>query len=303
MLVLFTTPPVLSPGWTHDATDWQVAEDEDFQNIVLESLGDTENKLVKIFDDKDLDINKVYYARSRIVFNKGLAEWSNVEVIKLKDRNTINVTTDIPTLVGLPEVNINFNPNNVPSTFFTINTSNFTCTSNAKHMSTSYIIEDSDGRVVFSDLNNSTNLTSLFVSNIVLKEGEVYTVKVTHESSSNDVSPIGMFTFTVPKINEIEVLSDTTNVDVSNDDYILKLKPIDDVKSINVKLYSVAENQVDELTNKDSDVFTITLERDLFKDITRFYIISVTYTMDNDRIIGPKYIPLTTYQTLEQETN
>jgi hypothetical protein len=291
MLALFTTPPVLTPGWTHDATDWQVAEDEDFKNIVLKSMGDTENKLVKIFDDSKLDPQKTYYARSRIVFNKGLAEWSNVEIVKLKEKDIIDITTDIPTLVAIPEIDVNFDSNNMPPILFTINTSNFSCTSNAKHKTTSYIIEDIEGNVVFANIDDEQQLTSKLISEILLVEGKAYNIKVAHRATSEDMSPFTTMIVYIPGVKDIKVLTDLSNVTLDND-VVVKLDPVDHVKNIHVELLAAGENTVEKLYTDDVDTFTFSIPKNSFNKSYKMYLLSLQYTYDNDSKSLVKYVPV-----------
>jgi len=296
MLALFITPPVLSPGWTHDATDWQVAEDPDFKNIVKESLGDTKNKLVKIFDDSDLDYSKSYYARARVVFNKGLSEWSNVDIVKFEDLDPIKVTLDLPTLLATPEIKLNFDPNNVPGGLFTISTTPLNASTNVKHIVTNWIIEDSNNNVVWSSLNDGENLTDIFVSYPILKEGETYFIKVSHVASSNDVSPLGILTFTVPKIPEIEVLSNLTDIP-GDEDLVVKLSPIENLKTLEWRFYAAGLNTISLLANDSTDTTTFIIDNKNFTNPLRTYILELIAELDDGTKLGPKYYPVTVQQT------
>jgi len=295
MLVLYITPPILTEGWTHEGTDWQVAEDPDFQNIVKESLNDQTNKLVKIFDDSDLDPDKTYYSRARVIFNKGLAEWADVQIVKLKDVNTIDVTLDLPTIVAIPEVELNFNPNNVPRTFFTINTSAMSCNTNAKHIATTYVIEDINGNVVYSDLFNSEDLTKKFITTNKLEEGKVYTLTVLHHASTGDTSEPTKFMFKTSEVDVIKLLVDTENIDVeTNDGYVIKLDNIDDFSKLYVKFYSVRFDEVNLLADREYEVLSFKLEKELFTNPDKKYILELQVEYDNGEKTESKFIPVTT---------
>lgn len=294
MLVLYITPPILTKGWTHEGTDWQVAEDPDFKKIVKESMNDSKNKLVKIFDDSDLDPEKTYYSRARVVFNKGLAEWADVQQVKLKDVNTIDVTLDLPTVVAIPEIEINFNPNNVPRSLFTINTSKMSCNTNAEHVATSYIIEDIEGNVVFADLFNTTDLTSKLVYSDEIKEGMVYSINVLHHVSTGDTSNPTKFMFKVNEVKDIVLNSLTENVDLSkNNGLIVQLKNVDNFKKLYVKFYSIRLNEVNKLAEREYNTLSFKLEKDLFVNPEKKYLLEITLEYDNGDRSGPKYIPVT----------
>jgi hypothetical protein len=287
MVILRITPPVLTPGWTHDATDWQIAEDKEFKKIVAQSMGDKDNKIEKIFD-LDLDPEKEYYARARVVFNKALSEWTDVNVIHPKDLTDLNLEIDIPGVISRPIVNVNYDPNGLPNSNFRITTSPMSTTSNAKHVSTTWVITDLEGRTVWMSPDDKDNLTSILVDEIVLEEGKTYIISAFHKASNNDVSEPGQITVRVPKVNDIEPVYDFLDRDKEKD-LVVRLKPVDDVKKVNVKFFAVMYDEAKKLCECNPNKFTFAISKDLYVEDTDDYMLAITYTYKNNKVSGPKY--------------
>lgn len=292
MTYMLISPPVLSQGWTHDATDYQIATDALFtdESIVLESMGDSENKLVKIFTE-DLDPNLTYYGRARVIFNKAIGEWTDVQIVHARDVDTLNLSLDIPGLIKTPRVTIDYPVDNVPGTLFTITTDIFSCNSNCTHAYTNYLIKDQNGKTVWANLKDRDNLTSLFFNNSVLEDGYTYLLEVSYGSSCNDVSEAGRLLFTVPLVKDIRVLSQTIGLDKS-ENLLLKLEPIESVVEVTYTLYEyVYRKDMIELYTVVSNIFTNEIDKSHFEGNQNYFIMKVTYKYQSGRKES-KFIPL-----------
>jgi hypothetical protein len=287
MILLFNTPPVLTPGWTHEATDWQVAKDPDFEHVVKQSLGDKTNKLVKIFDDTDLDPETTYYARSRIVFNKGLSEWSNVDVIRIKDKKPIEIMADVPTTIAVPEITLDFNTGKCPATFFRIMTSKMNSTVKADHIATDLIIEDEYGNVVYSKLDDSQSLTNFLITDVLLEEGKLYFIKVQYRASSGDVSNVGKLPIFVPK-QPFKILTNLKDIYL-DEDLVINISPVSNFKSLSWRLYAVGLDTRKQLASGSSNTLSFVIPKSKFTNPEQLYIVEIYVTLKDDKKLGPKY--------------
>ena len=90
MLSLVIKNPNLPSGYSIVSTTWQVAKNKDFipSSIVAESIENAVNKL-NIQFDIDLELGVKYFARCRVIYNKGFSNYSNINVFIAKDLNEI----------------------------------------------------------------------------------------------------------------------------------------------------------------------------------------------------------------------
>ena len=294
MVILMLTPPVLSPGFTHDASDYQISTDPLFSSnsIVKEVLGDTTNKLIKTFD-LDLDPEVQYYARARYVLNRFIAEWSNIDIIIPKDVSDLNIHMDIPSVVSIPQISLDFNTNNMPTTFFTITTNNIATTSNAQHLFTSYIITDTDGNVHLSNIEDTKHLNSFKVIKDKLPENKTYILHVQHGSTSGDVSDFGKVVFKTTTIGGIDLLSNSDMV--KGTDLLVKLAPVSNVSIIYTSLYAVGATDNKLLREQSGSAFVYNISNTYFLDNTDDYMLSIKFKYNNNTYSPIRYIPIKAY--------
>ena len=131
----------LGPSVTHKATDWDVATDPLFKDIILTSREDDKN-LTFISFNETLDPTKKYYARARALLSTGYTAWGNIDVFTPYDINDIEIDIERPSLVTAPIITTNFDPNHHPLALFSINFTGFSTTTSATLESTSVIIKD-----------------------------------------------------------------------------------------------------------------------------------------------------------------
>ncbi|MAX51270.1 MAG: hypothetical protein CMH22_05330 [Methylophaga sp.] len=179
----FTTTPA---GFdTHTATDWQVATDITFSNVIAESLNDTTN-LLQWSVDADLQPNTTYYARVRYYGNTlTVSSWSQTASFETAERPA----TPTITSPSNGEINVGETP--------TITTSNFSSPISETHQATDWEIRlASNDSLVWSSMNNTSNLTSITVPSGQLAESTEYRIRVRHIGSQLGASAWGTSTFT-----------------------------------------------------------------------------------------------------------
>jgi len=293
MVVLMFKNLDIPEGFTHKASDWQIATDKYFRkdSIVAESKNDTKH-LTSILFDVDLDPDKKYYARARVIMDYGPSDWSDIDIVRTEDLDKIDLDIDIPSVVAKPDVDVDFPYDQVPPTFFRIKTSPMSTNSNAKHMATDYIITDLLGNVMYMEPNNTSDLMSHLVSNIMLPDDNFYLIKASHISSSGDISPLGQKLIYVPGNNVVKVKSRLTSDNASKVGMNVELEPVDDVKKIYVTVYMVGADEPVEVFSTTEDKFVFDLPKEMFKNPEGTYLMSISYEFINGDKTSDKYFKI-----------
>lgn len=76
VVYLKTSTPILPSGYTHTGTDWQLATDVDFNNVIFAVYNDTEDLLEKTVV---VNVPGPYYARAAFRYGSRISEWSTVD--------------------------------------------------------------------------------------------------------------------------------------------------------------------------------------------------------------------------------
>ena len=295
MIISRITDLDLPTGVTHIATDWQIADDLLFSNIVVESNYDKTNLTYIVFPDK-LDPEIKYYGRARVLLSTGYTEWGNIDVFIPKDINNIAVDYDFPSLVSLPVINTDSDLNNHTPTMFTITASGYGVIGTGTHAATTWLVTDINDNIVWSSIYDINNIDTIDFTKRVLKENEIYKIKVMFHSSSNDTSQIATKMIHVNKSDpRIILLNDLSTMD-KNVDNTLSIKFIHLLDKVEWKISEIVdeyENVVFNTTVTDDPKTDTTLPANtLEKD--KFYLMSITCTV-NGNTLNTKYIPFTTY--------
>jgi len=280
-------------GYSHIASDWQISTDRYFRDdyIVAKSMNDKIH-LTNILFNIDLDPDKIYYARARVIMDIGPSDWSDVDIIKTTDVSKIDLDLSIPSVVGKPDIEIDFPLDRIPSTLFTISTSNISINSDAKHIATNYVITDLYGNVVYSNFNDTANLTKHTISDVKLPENNFYLIKVSHVASSGDVSDFNQKFIYVPDEKRIVLLSSQITENVKENGLLVELKQVDDVKTIYVNLYMVGAGEAVKTYSVKEDKFIFTIPGNVFNNPIGTYLLSLQYEFINGDKTDVKYFKI-----------
>jgi len=292
MTILMLPPVDLPKSYTHTSTDWQIATSPTFADdtIVVQSRDD-ESHLTSIIFDVDLDTEKTYYSRARVVCDKAILEWSKIDIIKPTDYIKVAFDYAIPSVVMKPTISFNFDPMNMPSSLFTIKTTPMSTTSNAEHMYSTYIIEDINGTPVYFDIDHE-NLTSKTLTEVKLQEGMPYIVKVSHTSTSNDTSDMAAELIYVNNIPEIVLKSQTNNIGVSNG-YTVQIDTIPSYKEMFIKLYEIDYEIVKETYSGSSTSYTKVIPASAFDTMSdKDYMLAIQVEKEDGSKTYWKYFHL-----------
>jgi len=194
MIYLRTTDLLLSAPVTHTSTDWQVATDLQFTNIISQSIGDRVN-LSSILFDVRLDSSIKYYARSRVLLSTGYTAWSNIDIFTPTNITDSGVNAPIPSLVTLPTISITGGPDAVSLLNAVITVGGVSTTAGAAHTSTTYLIEDMNGLCVWNSDRDAAGKLSKNIPVGVLSANTLYRLRVLVHVESQDTSQLCTYTF------------------------------------------------------------------------------------------------------------
>ena len=168
MVVLRIKSLELDPGVKHIATDWEISDTQNFKHIVARSLEDRIN-VSSIMFDVTLDPEKKYWARARALLDgRGYTIWGNLDIFVVKTYNDFENTTDLPTPISAPIPKTSSDVRMHEPTLFTLTATGFSIYGNAKHVATSWFIEDLDGQVVWSRMYDTIHKESIIASSVHL---------------------------------------------------------------------------------------------------------------------------------------
>jgi len=290
MTILFIPKPDIPKKLTHDTTDWDIATSPLFgdDDIVASSRDDDVN-LTSIIFDIDLDTDKTYYSRARVVCDNAVFEWSKTDILKPTDFIKVAFNHAIPSMVMRPTISVDFDPMNFPSSLFTISTTDISTTSNAEHESSSYIIEDLSGKPEYVKLEDRGNLTSKTISEIKLEEGMPYVLKASHKATSNDSSDFASQLVYVRNIKEIILKSPTDDPSIE-DGYNVNIAPIDSYEKMYVNLIAVGYGPIKNVYSGESEELNLVIPRDKFNlETTKSFMLSIDVEKENGDRTGIKY--------------
>jgi len=181
--------PPLDTGndYKHVATSWQVSDDPQFKNLLVDDQKDKDN-LTEITFDLPLTKDDKYYVRVKMHFDDDSeTDWSK-PIIITKDMDGFSVSN---TIIGTPELSVDFNPKTCPLGGFTVNASDFILfTGTGSHRFTDWRIEDINGKLIW-ERKNTTNLTSIRIPSRLLTPGKTYIIKARYRSDTNAYSNWG----------------------------------------------------------------------------------------------------------------
>jgi len=241
MIYLRMTDLLLSPPVTHTYTDWQVATDLQFNNILVQSLGDTTN-LTSILFNNSLDPTIKYYARSRALLSTGYTAWSNIDIFSPQNIPDNTINAPLPSLVELPTITITNNGDHVPIFGTTITISPVSTLGGAKHKSTSYILEDIDGVLIWESLYNINDMNRKVIPPFLMNPNTLYRIKIIINTDSNDTSQVLTKTIITANRTHGLIISNLEN-SPSTADLFIDINSTTSITKVVASLYSIINNQ------------------------------------------------------------
>lgn len=304
IVVLRTESLTLEDQKHHIATDWQVSDTPNFQNIVLESREDRNSLTIKVFIDNNelvkLNPNTKYYGRSRALLSTGYTKWSNHHVLKVIDTVDLSDSNEMPTRVSIPNITTVqgetvCDVNSHDSTMFDILVTGFEVIGTATHLSTSCFIEDIYGNVVWYNLNNTLNKERFKIDNIILKSGHVYRIYAMFHTTTNDSSQLACKTIKINSGEGIEVLTELDRI-YPDKELVIEMLRLSKVTTYTWEILDMYTGTAISVFNKDTSVPKVTVPKFTLRPASNFLL-----RVKNN--INPrfKYIPFIT-QDYKNET-
>ena len=267
-------PPL---GWVHLASDYYVSETPFFrdEDIVAKSEYDEDNLFIKEFDIV-LDPNKTYYSKVRAIYDKGYST-SIINSFKPKDLEENILKVDIPGVVSTPTISHSYRIDRFPINGFTINVSGFASTGSGQLLGVNYILEDIDGKVYDSDLDNREDL-KFKKFDVLLPHDKVFRLKISFISSSNDVSEFSVLTFKTKKITDIGpiIITDLSRLYPNTDVNVA----ISDVNRL-VKVEWVLKREGEIIWTSETEGIRNTIPFDMFPENTKGVLEVRTTTVED----------------------
>lgn len=184
--------------------------------IVCSSKDDKVNKTNIIFNDV-LDPTIKYYARAKMKLSTGMTIWGNITIFIAKDINEVALDVDLPSRVSIPIITSSGTPDDHPVSLFKIFATGYSVIGDASHDRTSWIIEDSYGKVVWTSLDDKINKVSIEVNDILLEGNKTYRIRALFISTSNDVSQVATKTFVTNNNDYVTLLTSLSDYSIDKD--------------------------------------------------------------------------------------
>ena len=281
----------INPNDKHIATDWEISDTQNFKNIIASSIGDTAN-ITSIHFNIVLDPGVKYYARARaLIEGKGYTIWSNLDIFKIKTYNDFDNTIDLPTSVATPIITTSSSVDNHMPTLFKIYAKGFSVIGNAKHIATSWFVEDLDGKTMWQRTFDTINKTEILPKDLILADNTVYRIKAMFHTSSNDTSALGCKTIkTAPAISEpitSHFLKQLRNMDfsventvifpkvVGAESYTVSISEITNDVAQDIAIYTHVNNEctisIKPNTIRKNCAYVIVIEPDVGESVTYYF--------------------------------
>jgi len=164
---------------THEKSDWEVASDTNFNNLVFSSYDDINN--LESITLNNINSNTPYYVRLRYYGTLfGWSDWSGIIHF-----TTADIYIDTP--VNQSPINGAININETP----VLSTNNFNCVNGTDtHESTDWEIYDDSSltNLIWSSINDNINLESIYINTGILSSNETYYFRCRYKGVINSYS-------------------------------------------------------------------------------------------------------------------
>lgn len=269
MVGLMIKNPNLPTGYEILNTSWWLSSTPDFGelDILAVSIEDEVN-ILNIQFDVELEIGRKYYAKCRVVYNKGFSNDSNINVFTARDLNEINLDIVTPTKISRPTITIVPEGDYKPVGLLSFEGGPFVTKFEVEHSTSSWILEDiKTGKVVWSKIEDPVNLTSISLP-INLDPNTAYRMTLAYRGKNNNLSQFASKTF-VTGANEISIKGDLTKVPSQMDLPIEVDISEAGISTIEYKLYANGTFLIDSLilsVSGDDDTRKYTIPGELISE-------------------------------------
>lgn len=217
MVALMIKNPNLPSGYEILNTSWWLSKTPDFGelDIIGVSIEDTSN-LLNIQFDVELEVGRKYYAKCRVVYNKGFSNESNINVFTARDLNEINLDLVTPTKISRPTISILPEGDVKPIGMLKFEGGPFVTKFDVEHATSSWILEEvKTNKVIWSRIEDAVNLTSIDLP-VLLDSNAAYKLTLAYRGKNNNLSQFASKTF-VTGANDVKIKGDLMKVPANMD--------------------------------------------------------------------------------------
>ena len=189
-VIVIDKPNMIPGSGKHTATSWEIRSTPDMEsktNLIHHSYRNATN-LYEYRINLDLTNDDVIYVRSKFHFGDKESKWSNPVPVKGEQKGfkLSNI------VVCTPIVSYEFDVKSDRVNQLVLRASEMNIfIGYGNHLSTSWIITDSDGKVVYERLEDKDNLNELSIGLDILDLSKTYVVKVKYHTDTNGTSRYG----------------------------------------------------------------------------------------------------------------
>lgn len=271
----------LLPGEIHERTSWKCGTTPDFSTGVIIDIPNDAINLTSLTTNDVLDPTKKYYAAVQIQTNRGMKEWAAIEMFTPVAINMINLAGALPSPISIPVITTSSDANNHMASFFTISVSGFATVGDSTLDSTTYVIEDITGRVLWTSIRNKVHKNNIIVSNVVLENNQVYAIKAAFHSSSNDTSYFATKHVHVGEVNGVELLTDLSDGTSVIEPRVLRIGYRPGVNNVQWSLIAISGDEPIEIWNAVSTVPEVILPANKLRSGHR-YLLAIKTNLDTN---------------------
>ena len=219
MILVTLKPWQKIEGINHVRTLWEVSDTERFENI-LETL-ESNTLLESYFSNIFIPVGSTYYVRATRIFNTGDSSVLDPIPVVNYGSESDSMLLSEDTIIDMPFVYINKEDVLSDNTYLNVTTSEFRCNSD-DHGYTHWIITDGNGDILYCNLYDKVNLTSIQILNdYTYKNKTKLNFIAIHGSLSCIESPVGK-----------KVLSLTANYNFEVNNGMGWVEPLKDFKIV-----------------------------------------------------------------------
>lgn len=279
------------------ATTFKLAKDEEFKDIVHEVRVDKPDDIYKFVYEPILDPDINYYIKARRHFNESnLDHDTPVKIVRHDKGRSEALIYNRDNRIETPWIYVNGDDIiDHSKTEFTIKTSKFKANM-AGHESTTWIIRDGTGVVVFASVEDKKNKTSITINKTLdITTKSKLTISVIHRSAVGIESDVAEVHLVLQRFN-FEVVSDVSNIQAAKN-YTLTLKRTNPNAKMNIYKIEAIHPTTKEIlwgmeNNSEGPRLDFIIPWHLFKPNTLVRLIITA--LDTDKDMGHKIIELYT---------
>jgi len=273
----------------HIKTSWQIATDNEFENLVAESI-ENDNDITTWDSGVSVPVDGVLWGRVNRHFDDDTSSgWSEPrKLLNISNHNSLLLLNDVT--VERPILRVNKLEVVGDSEVINVATTKFKCT-NDGHFSTHWIVTDANGSILYKSLEDTENKDSISIKKsdfaLEISRYDRLIFSAIHKSGGGIESAVGQLVIDTSSFN-FEFLNKMKRVLPLNV-YTLKFKKIDVYKPHRIDNIKIIRSSDDEVIHNivvNDDSLNFDIPGALLLGDNQFYI--DIYAIDNNGMMNIK---------------